>query len=323
MPSAFPVMIDTTPDLDFAAPVKAAGGERTLLLATPSVAAHEEMVRDLFTKFDRSSTDLHMVDRLLSGMIDLPANTYDRVVLLADPADKGQTNWLSRDVYGALVPAMKVGAILQAQDGALGTSDAREAILAGLVEKDGGFQKAEDEEVVVSFRPNKKKAAIGQPVQISFDNPANYENEDDDELIDEDDLLTEEDYSRPIQQRMSPPLPSQFLPLTNSAIPSLAPECQPKPGKKRRACKDCTCGLAERLEAQDKARREKADQELNTLRLKTDDLNELDFTIKGKTGSCNSCSLGDAYRCADCPYIGLPAFKPGEEVMVLQNTAQF
>jgi len=209
-------------------------------------------------------------------------------------------------------------------------------VLAGLVaasasasgEGAGGFVKpeyAEEEVVPLRFGAGKKKnaangggsviaaavvraaapaAAVGAPAGVGFvdfSDDLDLDVEDDEDVIDEDTLLTEEDLRRPIQQ---------------------PPECQPQPGKKRRACKDCTCGLAARMEAEDKERRAKADSDLNTLKFKSEDLNELDFTVQGKTGSCGSCYLGDAFRCSDCPYIGLPAFKPGEEVKIVNNAVQ-
>jgi hypothetical protein len=59
------------------------------------------------------------------------------------------------------------------------------------------------------------------------------------------------------------------------------------------------------LEAEDKQRRDKADKDLGALKLASADLNELDFTVQGKTGSCNSCYLGDAFRCAGESFPGL------------------
>jgi hypothetical protein len=76
-----------------------------------------------------------------------------------------------------------------------------------------------------------------------------------------------------------------------------APECRPKAGKRRRACKDCTCGLAQKLEEEDAAKRADADEQLDAMKLLHGDLAEVDFTVQGKVGSCGNCSLGDAFRC--------------------------
>ncbi|GLB04040.1 electron carrier [Aspergillus tubingensis] len=318
------VTIDTTPDFDMAPapsfqPMSTGSpSKRTLLLAPPSIATQEEKLRDLFTTFDRSTTDLQMLDRISAGFVSLPANTYDQIVVLTDTDGTRRSealHLLTRDVYTALVPCMKAGAKLQTQDNFFGEAEEREAVLAGLIKTDAGFEKMDQpKSFAIPLRRNGKKkdaaktetvaptpapAPPVQPVTVGMiNNDDDYENDDD--LIDEDTLLSDEDLKRPIQP----------------------PECQPKPGRRRRACKDCTCGLAARLEAEEQAEREKADKALNVMKLETEDLNELDFTVQGKTGSCGNCALGDAFRCAGCPFIGLPAFKPGQEVQILENVAQ-
>jgi hypothetical protein len=46
-----------------------------------------------------------------------------------------------------------------------------------------------------------------------------------------------------------------------------------------------------------------------------DEVVEVDPTPK-KTGGCGSCALGDAFRCATCPYLGMPAFSVGQSVTI-------
>lgn len=234
MPS-IPVTIDTSDDVDFdtyqnpaTTATSTSNGnkytnpnQRNLLLAPPSVAAHEEKLRDLFTTFDRSTTDLQMLDRLSAGFVTLPPSTYDLVLVLTDANGSQHAQslqLLSRDVYAALVPAMKPGARLQFQDGRLGSSEAREAILAGLVEKDGAFEKVREEEAVVPLRfggkKNKKKEGGVQQngVAANIAKPLNlgdFNVNEGDELIDEDTLLSEEDLKRPLEQRWF--LPSLFI----------------------------------------------------------------------------------------------------------------
>ncbi|KAL2269128.1 hypothetical protein VTJ83DRAFT_3974 [Remersonia thermophila] len=331
-----PPALDLTPDFHPTMPAQTtatAGSRRTLLLAPPSLASREDRLSALFAAHPRASTDLHMLDRLAAGLVSLPPSTYDLVLVLTDPdgSRRGEAAALLADraVWSRLVPAIASGGRLQGEVPGFGQDAGsekeaavrKEAVLAGLVAAAGGaegFVKPEyAEEVVVPLKlgfGKKNKAATGannkkEPTTaapagvgfVDFSDDLDLDAEDDDNVIDEETLLTEEDMRRPIQQ---------------------PPECAPQPGKKRRACKDCTCGLAERLEAEEKARRAKADDQLSALKLKSEELTELDFTVQGKTGSCGSCYLGDAFRCSDCPYIGLPPFKPGEEVKILNNAVQ-
>jgi len=311
-----------------------------------------------------------MLDRLAAGLVTLPATTYAKILILSD-ADSSRTEstqLLSREVFSKIVPALQPGGKLTSEDGTfgqVGTSERTEAILAGLVFSNDGMTKPEESSsAAIPLRFGKKKNAsavsnAGPPVipvipvsaplsptngkRKSVDISANpvkptgvgfvdfsddlgeevitgedFDDEDDDDLIDEDTLLTAEDLARPI------------------VVPA---ECAPRAGKRRRACKDCTCGLAQKIAAEDAATRAAADAQLAQLslnkptpssapaqpqafKLDASDLAEIDFTVQGKVGSCGNCSLGDAFRCDGCPYIGMPAFKPGEEVRLLNNDVQ-
>ncbi|RWA04789.1 hypothetical protein EKO27_g10313 [Xylaria grammica] len=276
--------------------------QRTLLLAPPSIASHEETLHNVYATFNRATSDLTMLDRLSSGLVALPPSTYDLVVVLTDAAGARRdeaTQILTRRVYDAVAgsdEARRHPAPTRRPLTTRGRGHPRRSGVEGgrhIREGRGGGARATTLGVPIAKK---------QPV-VSLLLDDDLDGFEDDDLIDEDTLLTEEDINRTIQ----PPA-----------------ECIPKIGKRRRACKDCTCGLAAKLEADDRARRAKADAGLEVLKLGADDLDdlELDFTVKGKVGSCGSCSLGDAFRCADCPYLGLPAFKPGEEVTILNNVAQ-
>lgn len=160
MPS-LPVLVDTSDDFNIP-PAQNVTQKRSLLLAPPSIAAHEEKLRDIFTTFDRSVTDLQMLDRLSAGFVSLPASTYDLVLVLTDTNGALRSEalgLLTRNVFSALTPAMKPSAQLKLQDGPFQSTEGREAILAGLVEKDGAFEKPQYQEAAVPLRfgLNKRK----------------------------------------------------------------------------------------------------------------------------------------------------------------------
>ena len=97
------------------------------------------------------------------------------------------------------------------------------------------------------------------------------------ELMDEDDLLEEEDLAKKEAQQY---------------------DCGTSDGGKRKACKNCSCGLREMLE------------------------NEDSNAPPPSKSACGNCSRGDAFRCAGCPHLGKPAWEPGEELKLAGDGLQ-
>jgi hypothetical protein len=131
----------------------------------------------------------------------------------------------------------------------------------------------------------KDKSEVGEVKPLSFAKTANTNgvkvdawkisatDETEGDFIDEDALLDEEDWKKP------DPASLKVCGTTG----------------KRKACKDCSCGLAEELSGASIV------------------------SAPAQKSACGSCYLGDAFRCATCPYLGTKPFKPGEKVQMAND----
>ncbi|CAB4256026.1 similar to Saccharomyces cerevisiae YKR071C DRE2 Conserved component of an early step in the cytosolic Fe-S protein assembly (CIA) machinery [Maudiozyma barnettii] len=154
------------------------------------------------------------------------------------------------------------------------------------------FQKKSDGPQIVKLADDNDELDedMDEEVFSDFSKTQFFDEMDDEDSIEEDNLISEKGQ--------------------NNVITMIT--CGKTKTSRKKACKDCSCGIKEEEEQEiDNIR----SQQEKVVQFTEDELTEIDFTIEGKkVGGCGSCSLGDAFRCSGCPYLGLPAFKPGEKI---------
>ncbi|CAI4229083.1 unnamed protein product [Auanema sp. JU1783] len=190
------------------------------------------------------------------------SNSFDFIGFISNSIE--ELDNLASEAYRLAKP----GAIVEAVVSNVAEEDIRKKVrLAGFSNEQGVSNESGTR---VTFE---KPSFAGQTFALKL--PQN-----DDDIIDEDDLLADEDYQKPTES-------------------DLKAACgDPAEAKKKRACKNCTCGLAE-MEEQEKKQQQ---------------------PVKS---SCGNCSLGDAFRCASCPYLGMPPFKKEDNIIKLDNVDDF
>ncbi len=208
----------------------------------------------------------------------LQNNTYDEIKYISAVPDEDMLSKL----FSVLKPLGKL-VVENLADREIGQTVALDLKIQGFVD----IMAAKDpsgERFVVGQKPNfdiGSTAAVTIPSNNSGDKKKWVMDADDlaeGDLIDEDELL-DKDFK---------------VPDTSSG------GCGDVVGGKKRACKDCSCGLAE-AEAAGRA---------------VNDSGTIEEKVV-KSSSCGNCSKGDAFRCAGCPFLGKPAFEPGNERVVL------
>lgn len=256
------LILDNTSD--FAMPAKAP--QRTLLLAPPTLASDEALLKTALGPHDRSTSDLHMLDRLSAGLVALPPSTYDLVLLLAG-ADSETAGLLNRNVLGSVHDALKPGGRIDGD--MLSSVGEKEFVLAGLVGSGNGFLKPDYGEVAVPLKlRRKKKEEKAEPPKVEENKvPAGVGfvslddlDGDDDELIDEATLLSDEDLKRPLNIRMYypvvlthfytyPPLLLRNLDTNNTQLRNVCPRSASGAGPARTARAASLRGLRPRRRA--------------------------------------------------------------------------
>lgn len=170
-----------------------------------------------------------------------------------------------RESESALLSALTLSGFVGA------SSSSSSSSLVSIECKKPGFEVGKSSALKLNLKKKKANPVAAEKTAAIWSLDADDMKDAEVDLLDPDSLLDESDYVKP------DPL-------------SLKYDCGTNKAGKKKACKNCVCGLAEELEA------------------------GKPVTTRAPSSACGSCFLGDAFRCASCPYLGMPAFKAGEKI---------
>lgn len=214
----------------------------------------------------------HITENYQSKIENLAVNNFHECYIFT----LMPTEELLAEVLRVLIPKGKLLLEKQIPDRITGQNLCSDLQIAGFVDTMAAKDPTTGERFVVCQKPSwttNESAAITIPVTADSTTSSKWKMNLNDlaesDLVDEDELL-DDGITAPIN-----------APCGESST-------------KRRACKNCSCGLAEELEAE-------------TVTLP-------------KKSSCGNCYKGDAFRCASCPFLGQPAFEQNSNKVVLAGT---
>jgi hypothetical protein len=229
-------------------------------------------------------------DQLAAARQDLVPSSLDKLDIVVSASDLATGGLYNPMELANWVPFLRTVASVSIQVTGAAAADLQPVhtsfLLAGLSssserrEADGSRVLTATRKVTATVRavPLKKKKASPAAAAVVT---LSLDDEDDDlmNMIDEDNLLSDD--------VLAPP------PAMGARTAEEGDDCAG-----RAPCDNCSCGRAEQ---------EAGGAAVVSAKPTT-----------APSSSCGSCSLGDAFRCAGCPYLGKPAFKAGEEHLVLQ-----
>jgi len=257
-----------------------------LIVGSPATVQDGTYLQAITAAGTSSTVDKQMLDRILDEATTLDDNYYHSVLLILAPNDYDQSD----SVLTLLIALRKA----LSPSGTLRISNLTTPIVESFsqtLSSNEFVAQTEEGGVIVARKTS--------PASVSLRRGA---------------TKSEKKALWSVSSPGTPPVDATAL-LLPEDLAKRIPTCDPAlPTKQRRACKGCTCGLAEELERENRVvvvdgegAREVAPGEVDKL-AKTG--------TKKLTSSCGSCYLGDAFRCASCPYTGLPAFEPGQQVEI-------